>query len=66
MDLKTFVLGDVQTIAGLALAAVGLVWLIACANASNLLIARVTGRRRSWPCERPSGFARTYPAVFAD
>ena len=47
MDLKEFVVGDVHTIAGLALAAVALVWLIACTNASNLLIARVTSRRRS-------------------
>ncbi len=46
MELKTHVTGDVGTIAGLALAAVGLVWLIACANASNLLIARVTSCRR--------------------
>jgi len=38
--------GDVSKIAGLALAAVALVWLIACANASSLLIARVTGRRQ--------------------
>ena len=46
MDLKTHVTGDVAMIAGLALAAVALVWLIACANASNLLVARVTSRRR--------------------
>jgi putative ABC transport system permease protein len=45
-DLKTRVVGDVRLMAGLALGAVGLVWLLACTNASNLLIARVTGRRR--------------------
>jgi len=45
MDLKAHVVGDVGTTAGLSLAAVGLMWLIACANASNLLIARVTSRR---------------------
>ena len=44
-DLKTNLVGDVGTLASLALAAVGLVWLIACVNASNLLIARVTSRR---------------------
>ena len=46
MDLKTQVVGDAKTAAGLALGAVALVWLIACANASNLLVARVVGRRR--------------------
>ena len=46
MDLQAVRDGRRRTIASLALVAVALVWLIACANASNLLIARVTSRRR--------------------
>src|SRR4029434_68684 len=46
MDLKRYLAGDFTSLAALALAAVGLVWLIACVHASNLLIARVTRRRR--------------------
>jgi predicted permease len=48
MDLKTLVLGDVdiKAMTGMAAAAVFVLWLIACANASSLLLARVMSRRR--------------------
>ena len=63
-DLKTNLLGDVGTLAGLALAAVGLVWLIACTNASNLLVARATSRQADLAVRtRARCLARTPAAI---
>src|SRR5262245_33603994 len=58
MDLKSYLAGQFQGIARLALGAVSLVWLIACVNASNLLVARVTSRRRELAVRAALGASR--------
>jgi putative ABC transport system permease protein len=46
MDLKRFIIGDVGSTLAIVQGAVVFVLLIACTNAANLLVARVTRRRR--------------------
>jgi predicted permease len=60
VDLKSQIVGDIGTMAGLSLAAVVLVWLIACTNASSLLFARVTNRRRELAVRTALGASRRH------
>jgi putative ABC transport system permease protein len=46
VDLKDRLVRDARTTGGLMLAAVVVVWLLACLNAANMLVARVSARRR--------------------
>jgi predicted permease len=58
MDLQAYVVGESSTTTAVALSAVALVWLIACANASNLLVARASGRRRELAIRAAIGASR--------
>jgi putative ABC transport system permease protein len=58
MGLDEYIVGESSTTANVALAAVVLVWLLACANASNLLVARVISRRRELAIRAALGASR--------
>ena len=59
IDLRRQIAGDFPGTAGVIAAVVAFVWLIACVNASSLLLARVAGRRRELAMRAALGASRS-------